>query len=123
MLERESTKNAHKYEMMVEKRQKIKLFQIIQRYFAILGISSNYSKQNDMLNRNVLKASVFYGLNSTFNTIFLLVEASNFREYIDSIIATTSVFGILFCFMIVFSEMSKLFEFIENCERVTNERK
>lgn len=108
--------------MMVEKRQKIKLFQIIQRNVAILGISSNYSKQNDMLNRNVLKASVFYGLNSTFNTIFLLVEASNFREYIDSIIATTSVFGILFCFMIVFSEMSKLFEFIENCERATNER-
>lgn len=109
--------------MVVKNRQKIELFQIIQRNFAKLGISSSYSKQNVLLNRNVLKASVFYSMNSTLNSIFLLLEASNFREYTDSIIATTSVFGILFCFMIVFFKMTKLFEFIENCERATNERK
>lgn len=102
---------------------KQKIFQIIQRNFTILGISSSFSRQNDLLNKSVLKATTFYMLNCILNSMFLICEANNFREFTDSIIATISLFGILLVYVMAVLNMTKLFEFIQNCENAIDERK
>lgn len=108
--------------MVIEVKRKIKLFQIIKQNFAKLGISSNLSTQNNLFNKNVLTASLFYGLNITLNGIFLFFKANTFREYTDSIYPTSAVITISVCFANTLFKMTKLFDFFERCDTIADER-
>lgn len=105
--------------MVQAAKNKIQLFQMIQRNLAKLGISSNCFNQFD---RNLSLASLSYGLNVISNGIFLLHETNNFREFTNSFNATYSVVSVVACFVIVIYKVIKLFEFIENCEKIIDKR-
>lgn len=111
--------------MIVEKKKKIKIFQIIQQNFAILGISSKGSNRNSLVNGNILKAllhSLSYILNATLSGTFLVYRANIFREYIDCINGVSALIAILASLMILFFRMKVLFGFIENCEKIIDRR-
>lgn len=107
------------FKMVQAAKNKIQLFQMIQRNLAKLGISSNCFNQFD---RNLSLASLSYGLNVISNGIFLLHETNNFREFTNSFNATYSVVSVVACFVIVIYKVIKLFEFIENCEKIIDKR-
>lgn len=118
---REKTNIFHQLAMAIEVKKKLKIFQLIKRNFAILGISSNSLNKKYLLNKNVLTASLFYGLNFTLNAIFLFCKANNFQEYTDSIYVTTAVLTIFVCYVITIFKVTNIFEFIEHCETIVDE--
>lgn len=116
---RKGEKTKTLFEMVHAVKSKIQLFKMIRWNFATLGISSNCLNQFD---RNLSLAFLSYGLNIISNGIFLLHDTNNFREYTDSINATYSVVIVFACLVIVISEITNLFEFIENCEKIVDKR-
>lgn len=101
---------------------KAKVFQSIQRNFAILGINSYQSKQSHSFNvRNVMVLLIF-GL-SLISGCVSVAHANTFKEYINAFhIAVTVAFGGL-TFVIVICQMKILFQFIDSFEEEVNKSK
>lgn len=93
-------------------------FQIIQEKFAIFGITAAQSIQKQPFNRKVLLAYFIYSYGWTSSAVFLIQKANTFEEYTSNIYITTATAIIIFCFTVVVSRMSKLFEFIDACEEI-----
>lgn len=93
---------------------KMKLFQTIREYI---------QDQNDRISGKIFKASFLYGFNSILNCAFLFHKAKTFREYTDDIYMTSATIVITFSFVMVIVKMSRLFKFINRCERITEKSK
>lgn len=91
----------------------MKLFQTIRENIRLLGIN-----QNDRFSGKILKASFLYGFNSILNCAFLFHKARTFREYTDDIYMTSATIVITISFITVIVKMSRLFKFINRCERI-----
>ena len=102
----------------------MKIFQTIQRNYAILGISpEQLTHPKFLFNGKMLMCflfSIFYML-SSFAYIFYV--ATTFEQYIECI--TTAFGGIIIsiCIGAVVFKMNKLFEIIKNVEDFTAMRK
>lgn len=93
----------------------IRVFQSIQRNFAILGIDSYQTKQSHAFNvRNALVLFIF--ALSIISGCVSVAHASTFKENINAFhIAVTVAFGGL-TFVIVMCQMKIMFQFIESVE-------
>lgn len=100
---------------------KLKVFQSIQRNFAILGVGLHQSKQSYPFDvRNVLVLFIF-GL-SLISASVSVAHAHKFKEYINTFhIAVTVAFGGI-TFVIVMCQMKKLFQFIDIIEDEVEKR-
>lgn len=90
----------------------MKLFQVIQKNFEVLGISPNQRSTNGKL----VATSLIYGLSITSSAVFLFFEAESFLEYTSNIYITTAIGVICTYFIIWLIKLEKFFKFIENLE-------
>lgn len=98
---------------------KMKLFEIVRRNFAILGISPH----KHPFNRNSLETFFICGLSCILCGVFLICNANTFREYTESIYMTTMQMVIASIFTIVVVKTSKLFQFVDDFEKYIENRK
>lgn len=103
---------------------KLKIFQIIQRHYAILGISStNQSAQELPFNRRVLIGFLFFGCIFTLQFVYSFQVASDFMEYTECICATSGNILIFVCFMTIVVGNTTLFECIDILEQLIDTSK
>lgn len=94
-----------------------------QQIFAIVGFSSYQSTQKYPFNLKNLSILFVLFVSNISATLFLFCEASTFVDYIISIYEiSTLVFGIV-SFTILVLKMNDMFEFFDDFELVTQERK
>lgn len=105
---------------------KMKLFQFVQKCYAILGITLDQSKQKYPFNWRILTASLCYDS----SCIFLLIPVkqaitmdSKFADFAECVFvfAANNLVGI--CYVITIFCSSKLFAFIDNCEEIADKSK
>lgn len=96
----------------------MKLFQVIQKKIAFLGISSN----QPFFNAKSMLTFLFFGLGISFSIMFIFY-ANTFLEYIENIfvIITELLSGI--DFIIVLLQREKFFKFIDNIEEYVDKSK
>lgn len=92
----------------------MKLFRIIQKNFAILGITSAQSIQKHPFNRQIVLLYSIYGSTWISSVLFLFQKANTFEEYTNNIYITSAAAIVMFSFTIIVFKMSKLFEFVNN---------
>lgn len=97
----------------------MKLFQVIQKNFLVLGISSNQPR----LNGKLVKTCLVYALSVTLSAAFLFFEAKSFIEYTSNIYITTAVSVISTYFIVWILKLKKFFKLIENLENFYDESK
>lgn len=95
----------------------MKLFQIVQKNFLVLGISSNQSRFNGKL----AKTCLIYSLGSISSVAFLFFEAETFIEYTSNIYVTTALTGISTYFIFWILKLQNFFKLIDNIERFYEE--
>lgn len=105
------------------KKMKIKLFQLIQATYAILGITSHQSVQKYPFNWKILMVSFSYGSSSIIQLIYLteaIQSANRISECTDSIFITATTISVALYFAISVYYMSELFRFIRGCEKMVD---
>lgn len=96
----------------------MKIFQTIQKNFAMLGISANQTRERSSINFKNSIAFVLILLNFCSQFINLIFLADNFEEYTICIYAFFTVMMFEMEFGIHVWKMTKLFKFIENFQRL-----
>lgn len=97
----------------------MKLFQLIQKNFALLGISTNRSH----LNGNSIMVFTFIGLAIISSAVFLLFKANSFVEYINTSYATNLLIACYIVFASLLFNKKKLFKLIDDIEISIEESK
>lgn len=100
------------------KKVKMKLYQLAQASFAILGINSDRSIP---FNWRLFIVSLSYGISIVIQSIFLIKAiqtASSFAEYTDSIFVTAATITVGIYFAISVFQRKKFFEFINDCDEI-----
>lgn len=94
---------------------KMKLFQLIQRNFAILGINSTQNRS--LFNYKIFLGFLLLGLTMISNLVYILREATSFFEYIQCIcpilVAITMIISFL-SFVFNTSTLVEFYNFAEN---------
>lgn len=90
----------------------MKILQIVQTNFAILGISSNQSN----LNRKSAMGIIVGGLAATSSAMFLLFKANSFVEYVNSFYVTTVLVAFYICFAVLLFSKEKIFKLIDKVD-------
>ena len=95
---------------------KIKIFQIVRKNLAILGIDANYSR----LNRKSAITWFSDALAITLSILFIIFKANTFLEYSMNIYITLTMSVIWISFMIMLYKKVKLFKLIDAMEAIVN---
>lgn len=95
----------------------MKLFQFVQKQFAILGIIPN--QQQQPFNLKIRMVFVCYWTTNISNVLILIFKAKGFNEYTNSTFITSATTTVAICYTILILNMAKLFEFIEFSEEIT----
>lgn len=99
---------------------KMKLFQVIQKNLAMLGISSN---QQRYCNQKSVMTLFVYSLAITLSMVFLFFKADTYLEYTLNIYVTSTAFGACVGFIALLFQKGKLFKLIDELEEFFNESK
>lgn len=108
-----STKAA-KFKSVPWRIKNMKIVQVVQRKFELLGICSNQSR----LNGSYVMTWLVYVIGTASSTVFLIHGASSFQEYTNNLYMTTALWVGYIYFTIMFFKMEKLFILIDNVEKV-----
>lgn len=102
----------------------MKLFQLDQKYYAILGISSHQSNQKyPFLNaRTLICASLLVFSIITFAIYFVLL-ANSFKEFTDCVTTISTTFMVAALFGVNIWKMKRLFKFITLVENLIQKSK
>lgn len=95
----------------------MKLFQIIQKNFAVLGVKANLSRFNGKL----VKTCIIYSLGTTSSAAFLFFKAKTFVEFTSNIYVTTALAGISSYFIFWIIKLENFFKLIDNIEKFCEE--
>lgn len=102
----------------------MKLFQLTQKHFALLGISLCQSKQKySFLNRKILKVYFCYWFAIILYFASFIWETHTFREYTELIFKMLIPILLAIVFTIVVMKMEILFEIIDKCESIVDKSK
>lgn len=96
----------------------MKLFQIVRKDFARLGISCNQSHCN---RKSAITFSI-YSLSSTMGILFLIFDANDFLEYTMNIFVTSTLVAIWIAFCVFLFEKEEIFKAIDDVEVFVNKR-
>lgn len=102
----------------------MKLFQTVQNNLKLLGYIRNhdgYRYYPFSLRHLKTTAAFVFGLISIF--VYAIYSTNSSREYMDSFYLLTVSFSILISFTTTTFKMTKLFNYIDNCEKLCNESK
>lgn len=95
---------------------KLKAFGIIQKNFAIAGITPSLANQSYPFNGRILFGILVLGACIYSMSVFILYEADSFLEYTQSTYAGSLVTLIIFVLLIIIFKVRKLFELISGCD-------
>lgn len=106
-------------------KKKMKIFQIIQRHFAILGISpsSNRSSQTYSFNGRILFGFLLYVYLIPSQFLYIFRVANGFIDYVDCICSTSASILMLVGFAAMVFQKQTLFECIDKMEKQVNTSK
>lgn len=105
----------HGNDIASSKKVKMKIFQLIQKNQAIVGICPN---QTQTFNKSAMVTLFLYVLGFTSSALYLFNEARTFVEYTYNMNITTCLAMIMIIYTIVICKMSKLFEYIAELEKL-----
>lgn len=100
---------------------KIKLYQSVQRSFAILGIYPNQFCQNNLLNDKILAVSFVYWTGIIL--VCLSYNAGSFMEYTALMFEASVLIFNMICYTVLIFKVEKLFQLIDECEKIIEKRK
>lgn len=108
-----------KFEKIHQGLSEMKLFQVVLKKFAILGIHpSHQSNQRLSLNKKELFGFLSIGSLIFSQTMYGFYEANGFMEYMDCICATSATMLVFVCLATMVIRKTKLFEMLDYMERV-----
>lgn len=94
----------------------MKLFQIVQKDLAFVGVSSTEKP----FNQKNLMVFVLYAVNVVLYCILLYRDTVSFRECIDVIYVISVTVDVIACFIVIVSKTKSLFQCIELMEGIVN---
>lgn len=94
------------------------LFELIQKNFAIIGITLEQSMQTHPFNGRILFGFLLLSMNIFHQYMFLFKEACGFREHIESIYMASIGTVSFVCFATVVFKMDLLFKLIKKTEEM-----
>lgn len=103
-----------------EKLPKMKVFQIIQKNFATIGISPNLATPAHPFNGRIFVGLFILGSSIICNLIHMFYTAKSFADYTKSIIINSDTTLIIFALLIIVFNSEKLFKFINACNDAVN---
>lgn len=101
----------------------MKVLQNTQNYFAVLGISSEQSKQKFYFNYKILMGLILLGYSLIAHFVYLIDIANTFDKYIECICATIAMVVVTTCLVSMIFGMSTLFKSIDNIEQLIDTSK
>lgn len=99
---------------------KLKIFQLIQKNFAIVGIDPNLVTQPYPVNSKILLGFLILTASVICNLMYTLREATTYAEYSHSIYMFSFAVAIFVALVIILLNAKKLFSFINDCESLLN---
>lgn len=99
---------------------KIKIFQTVREYFAIIGINRVLVDQPYPFNRRIFLGFLMFGLAITSLFTFIISQAKTFWEFAQSIYTCSAVILGICCLFILVFRVHILFKFIASFENVIN---
>lgn len=97
---------------------KSKVFEIIEKYFAIAGITPSLAEQTCPLNGCILLGFLLLGSAMYFTSVFLIDEAETFAEYTQSVYTNALSTLIILALLILIFKVKQLFKFINDCDKL-----
>lgn len=98
----------------------IKIFQMSQKYFTILGISPALITQTFPFNWEISIGFALSGIVLVLNLLFIFYEAISFFEFCQSIYVTCGLILGSVAMASIISRVEILYKFIENIENTIN---
>lgn len=101
----------------------MKLFQLAQRSFAVLGVSPIQSFQTNTFNEIILKIYFIYLSSCVFFFVYFFHVAKSFSEYVISIYMTSATVVVLINYTTLVCQSQYVFKFIKNIEKLVEKSK
>lgn len=102
---------------------KMKTFDSIKNFFAILGFDSSQSTRKDLLKIETVLPIIFIGIDIILTIVSVHYEASNFEEYVNSIYLLSSLILSFFIFTTLLWQMPTHYKFITTLENTLKKSK
>lgn len=102
----------------------MKIFQTLQKQYAMVGISrsSNLSNQNYSFNSRTLIGFFIFGWSIFSHFMYIFYVANGFMEYMQGVCTTSASFLIFVGFAAIFFRKATLFKSIVNIEGLIDAR-
>lgn len=103
----------------------MKIFKLVRRHYAILGItsSSNQSDETFTINTRILGGFSVFGYVIVSHILYIIYVTSGFMEYVNSINSTSATIVTSIGFAAIVFRRTKLFESIDNIEQLIDASK
>lgn len=99
----------------------MKIFRIVQKQYAILGISRTTS-QNGLLDAKLCFGYISIGCNVISQLMYTVYVAEGFVEIMESVCSTSGTVIQFVCFATIASKRALLFKTIDNIEQLIDSR-
>ena len=97
----------------------MKIFQTIQKQYAMMGISPTHPwTQKSLFNKKIAFGLLLFAYCIVSQMVFILHVASGFMEYMEAICSSSATVIMFICFVAIVLRKTKLFESIENIEKL-----
>lgn len=103
-----------------QKSPKIKVFQLVQKHFATIGICSNLAEQPYPINTKIIKGSATLILFIICSLIYLSYEAKTISENMRIIYMCSSATLIFLALMILTLNVKELFQVVNDFDSIAN---
>lgn len=103
--------------------RKMKIFQVIQTNFKLLGVTPTQSSQKHQFNFNLLAMITWCIFSTASYVLWFLYTAKNFSEYMDAALFAFESLICTVCLLILFWKKEQWLKFIENLEIILNKSK
>lgn len=102
---------------------KRKAFEIIQKYFAKIGIAPSLADQAYPFNRKILFGFSMLSLGNCCSFVYITYVAETFADYTQSVYMLSFGILIVFALIILIFNVEKLFEYMDECDDLINTSK
>lgn len=101
----------------------MKIFKLIRKYFADVGLAASQSQQADRLNARNVTILLTFGLNVILAGAYIVYGTTDFHEYVESIFGCSTVAAIAIAFASIVWDMQKIFKFLSNFDQIISKSK
>lgn len=96
----------------------MRIFKLLRRRFAIVGISPNQWTQKYPFSKRLLFDFLLFGCVFVSQFVYIFHVANGFMDYIECISTTSGTILMFVCFVAIVFSKTKVFEAIDNIEKL-----